>query len=108
METSSHNRSKGPYDFHCFIEDNEIIDNKDLLPSSAFLGADCLFFGHENLSYFVNRDSTGFYVFSMAGGLNPIAKWVRARRDTDPNSSAFQASYTAAITYAGDRLNGYR
>ena len=82
------------------------MENKDFVQSSAFLGADCLFEGHENLSFFINMDCTGFYVFSMAEGMHPIAKWVR--RDRNSEGSTFEPSYTAEIHYAGDRVNGYK
>ena len=66
-----------------------------------------MFEGNENMTFFINRDATGFYVFSMDQGLNPIAKWVRRDRQSE-GSAHFNPSYTADITYAGDRVNGYK
>ena len=90
-----------------YREDDDLVDNKEFIQSSAFPGADSLFDGHENCTYFVNLDSTGFYVFSLSRGLDPIAKWVRRNRRSE-GSSTFEPLYTAAITYAGDRVNGYK
>ena len=77
------------------------------MPSTVFPGSDSMFEGNENMTFFINRDATGFYVFSMDQGLNPIAKWVRRDRQSE-GSTHFNPSYTADITYAGDRVNGYK
>ena len=55
---------------------------------------------------FINKDKTGFYVFSMRDGLTPEAKWARGVRDMGPRN--FEARYAALVTYAGDRVNGYK
>ena len=83
------------------------MDAYTIVQCSVFQGSDSLFEGRDNLSYFMNKDSTGCYVFSMAQGLNPIAKWVRRDR-ASVRTKNFQASYTADIIYAGDRINGYK
>jgi hypothetical protein len=50
----------------------------------VFQGADSLFMDATNLSFWINKDNTGFYVFSMRDGLSPEVKWVRRVRNTDP------------------------
>ena len=50
---------------------------------SLFLGADSLFDGINNTTFFINRDKTGFYVFFMNDG-NPAVRWVRGVRNMDP------------------------
>ena len=80
----------------CFIKDDDILNEKVLIQSSAFLGADSLFEGHENVTFFINNDSTGFYIFTMSEG-NPVAKWVRRDR-----------TFTMDVPYSGDRVNGYK
>ena len=57
-------------------------------------------------TFFINQDKTGFYVFSMRDGLTPEVKWVRGVRDMGPRN--FEARYAALVTYAGDRVNGYK
>ena len=89
----------------CFIKDDNIVNEKVLFESETFLGADSLFNGLDNVSYFSNRDSSGFYVFNMESG-NPVVKWVRRDRMTDNN--AFRPTYTADVTFAGDRINKYK
>ena len=49
-----------------------------------FQGQDSLFLDSSNYSYWINKDKTGFYVFTMADGMTPQAKWVRGVRDGDP------------------------
>ena len=90
----------------CFIKDDDILNEKVLIQSSAFLGADSLFEGHENVTFFINNDSTGFYIFTMSEG-NPVAKWVRRDRNTD-NIAVFTPTFTKDVPYSGDRVNGYK
>jgi hypothetical protein len=59
-----------------------------------------------NCTFFINKDKTGFYVFSMRDGLNPEVKWVRGVRDMGQRS--FEARYAALVNYAGDGVNGYK
>ena len=89
----------------CFIKDDNIVNEKVLFESDMFLGTDSLFDGLDNVTYFINRDSSGFYVFSMESG-NLVVKWVRRDRMTDNN--AFRPTYTADVVFAGDRINKYK
>ena len=57
-------------------------------------------------TFFINKDKTGFYVFSMRDGLTPEVKWVRGVRDMGPRN--FEARYAALVTYAGDGVHGYK
>ena len=71
-----------------------------------FQGQGSLFMDNKNLSYWVNQDQTGFYVFSRHQDVHE-AKWVRATHDK-PDPQVFEATYAAKINYAEDMLNGYR
>ena len=64
------------------------------------------FVDNKNCTFFINKDKTGFYVFSMRDGLTPEVKWARGVRDMDPRN--FEARYAALVTYAGDRVTGYK
>ena len=64
------------------------------------------FMDHSNCTFFINKDKTGFYAFSMRDGLTPEVKWVRGVRDMGPRN--FEARYATLVTYAGDRVNGYK
>ena len=64
-----------------------------------------VFMDNNNCTLFINKDKTGFYVFSMRDDLAPEAKWVRGVRDMGPRN--FEARYATLVTYAGDRVNGY-
>ena len=89
----------------CFIKDDNIVNEREVFQNETFLGADSLFDGLDNVSYFINRDSSGFYVFNMESG-NLVVKWVRRDRMTDNN--AFKPTYTADVLFAGDRINKYK
>ena len=58
-----------------------------------------------NTSFWINRDAAGIYVFSTQDGIHPTCKWARKTREA--SGSAFEPTYTAKATYAGDRVNGY-
>lgn len=74
---------------------------------SVFQGTDGLFMDGNNLSYWINKDQTGFYVFSMMPGGVPECLWVRRTRNS-PDISNFEAAYAAKVNYAGDMVNGYK
>ena len=58
---------------------------------------------NKNLSYWVNQDQTGFYVFSCNQGV-PEAQWPRATR-SNPRPQVFEAVCAAKVSYAGDAVN---
>jgi hypothetical protein len=72
----------------------------------VFQGVDSLVLDSSSCTFFINRDKTGFYVFSMRDGLTPEVKWVRGVRDMDPRN--FEARYAALVNCVGDRVNGYK
>ena len=82
------------------------MENYDIFQRSVFQGVDSLLLDNSNCTFFINKDKTGFYVFSMRGGLTPEVKWVRGVRDMGPRN--FEARYAALVTYAGGRVNGYK
>ena len=82
------------------------MENYDIFQRSVFQGVGSLFLDNSNCTFFINKDKTGFYVFSMRDGLTPEVKWARGVRDMDPRN--FEARYAALVTYAGDRVNGYK
>ena len=82
------------------------MENYDIFQRSVFQGVDSLFLDNRNCTFFINRDKTGFYVFSMRDGLTQEMKWVRGVRDMGPRN--FEARYAALVTYAGDHVNGYK
>ena len=61
---------------------------------------------NNNCTFFISKDNTGFYVLSMRDGLTPEVKWVRGVLNMGPRN--FEARYAALVTYAGDRVNGYK
>ena len=82
------------------------MENYDIFQRSVFQGVDSLLLDNSNCTFFINKDKTGFYVFSMLDGLTPDVKWVRGVRGMGPRN--FEARYAALVTYAGDRVNGYK
>ena len=72
---------------------------------SVLCSKDSILFNN-NCTFFINKDKTGFYVFSMRDGLTPEVKWAWGVRDLDPRTC--EARYAALVTYAGDRVNGYK
>jgi hypothetical protein len=72
----------------------------------VFQGVDSLFMDNNSCTFFINKDKTGFYVFSMRDGLTPEVKWARGVQDMDPRN--FEARYAALVHYVGDCVNGYK
>ena len=81
------------------------MENYDIFQRYVFQGVDSLFLDNNNCTFFINKDKTGFYVFSMRDGLTPEVKWARGVRYMDPRNC--EARYAALVHYAGDRVNGY-
>ena len=88
------------------LKDEQYLNSHDYKQCSVFQGSDSLFMDNKNLSYWVNQDQTGFYVFSLNQGV-PEAQWIRATRD-NPNSQVFEAAYAAKVSYAGDTMKSYK
>ena len=65
------------------LKDEQYLNSSDYKQCSVFLGNDSLFMDNKNLSYWVNQDQTGFYVFSRNQGV-PEAQWIHATR-SNPN-----------------------
>ena len=81
------------------------MENYDIFQRDVFQSVDSLFLDNNNCTFFINKDKTGFYVFSMRDGLAPEVKWVRGVRDMGPRN--VDARYAALVNYAVDRVNGY-
>ena len=64
-------------------QDDGTLRTYDFTQRSVFQGQYSLFLDSSNYSFWINKDKTAFYVFTMADGLTPQAKWVRATRDSD-------------------------
>ena len=88
------------------FKDEQYLNSHAYKQCSVFQGSDSLFMDNKNLSYWVNLDQTGFYVFSLKQGV-PEAQWVRATRD-NRNPKVFEAAYVAKITYIADTVNSYK
>ena len=84
------------------LKDEQYLNSFDCKQCSVFLGSDSLLMDNKNLSYWVNQDQTGFYVFSRNQGV-PEAQWTRATR-SNPNPQVFEAVYAAKVSYAGDAV----
>ena len=61
------------------LKEEQYLNSFDNKQCSVFLGSDSLLMDNKNLSYWVNQDQTGFYVFSRNQGV-PEAQWTRATR----------------------------
>ena len=85
------------------LKDEQYLNSFDYKQCSVFQGSDSLFMDNKNLSYWVNQDQTGFYVFSLNQDI-PEAQWIRATR-SNPNTQVFEAVYAAKVSYAGDVVN---
>ena len=88
------------------LKDEQYLDSHVYKQCSVFQGSDSLFMDNKNLSYWVNLDQTGFYVFSLTQGV-PEARWVRGTRD-NRNPKMFEATYVAKVKYAADTVNSYK
>ena len=75
------------------------MENYDIFQRYVFQGVCSLFLDNSNCTFCINKDKTGFYVFSMRDGLAPEVKCVRGVRDMDPRN--FEARYAALVTYVG-------
>ena len=62
------------------------MENYDIFQRSVFQGVDSLYLDNSNCTFFINKDKTGFYVFSMRDGLTPEVKWAQGVRDMDPRN----------------------
>ena len=82
------------------------MENYDILQRSVCQGFDSLFLDNRNCTFVINKDKSGFYVFSMLDGMTPDVKWVWGVRDMDPRN--LEAFYAALVNYVGDRVNGYK
>ena len=82
------------------------MENYDICQRIVFQGVDSLFMDNNKCTFFINKDNTGLYVFSIRDGVTPEVKWVRGVRDMGPKN--FEVRYATLRTYAGDRVNGYK
>ena len=90
----------------CSLKDEQYFNSFDYKQWSVFLGSDSLLMDNKNLSYWVNQDQTGFYVFSRNQGV-PEAQWTRVTR-SNPKPQVFEAVYAAKVSYARDTVNSYK